>query len=117
MTNESATVPMPPIVIEPHEWRELAAILRRYAPNRRVLAFGSRATGHRVRRFSDLDLVIDGDALSLHEAARLDEALDESRLPFKVDVAQMAWLTPEFRKSIEPELVLLQEPEPLRHSG
>jgi predicted nucleotidyltransferase len=108
VATNAVTLPMPPIVIEPNEWQELASILHAYAPNRRVLAFGSRATGHRVRRFSDLDLVIDGVALSLHEAAMLDEALDESRLPFKVDVAQMAWLTPDFRARIEPEMVLVQ---------
>jgi predicted nucleotidyltransferase len=101
-------VSMPAIVMEPHEWEELARILRTYVQGRRVLAFGSRATGRRVRQFSDLDIVIDGEALSMHEQALLDEALDESPLPFKVDVVQMAWLTPEFRAGIEPELVLIQ---------
>jgi hypothetical protein len=38
----------------------------------------------------------------------LDEALDESRLPFKVDVVQAATLVPEFRARIEPERVLVQ---------
>ena len=69
-------------------------------------AFGSRATGKRVKRFSDLDLAVDGE-LTLGELANLDEALDESRLPFKVDVAQMATLTPEFEARIEPEMVLV----------
>ena len=31
------------------------------------------------------------------------EALDESRLPFKVDIVDLATLTPEFRARIEPE--------------
>ena len=108
MAIESATAQIPPIVIEPHQWEELAAILRTHLPGRRVRAFGSRATGHRVRKYSDLDLVIDGEAVPLHEIALLDEAFDESRLPFKVDVTQMAWLAPEFRARIEPEMVLVQ---------
>ena len=108
-TNEGQTPAVPPIVIGPHEWQELATILRNYLPGRRVWAFGSRATGRRVKPFSDLDLAIEGDALSLKEAAKLDEALDESRLPFKVDVADLSALTPEFRARIESELVLLQE--------
>ena len=108
MAIESATVQIPPIVIEPHQWEELAAILRMHLPSRRVWAFGSRATGHRVRKFSDLDLVIDGEAVPLNEIALLDEALDESRLPFKVDVTQMTWLAPEFRERINSEMVLVQ---------
>ncbi len=99
---------MPPIVIEPHQWEELAAILRAHLPGRRVWAFGSRATGRRVKRFSDLDLAVEGE-LTLREAALLEEALDESRLPFKVDIAELSSLTPDFRARIEPEMVLLQE--------
>jgi type I restriction enzyme S subunit len=101
--------PQPSIVMEPHQWQELFAILQTHLPGRRIWAFGSRATGRRVKRFSDLDLAIDGGPLPLKEAALLDEALDESRLPFKVDVVELAVLTPEFRARIEPEMVLVQE--------
>lgn len=108
MATELATLPTPPIVIDPHQWEELRAILSAHLPGRRVWAFGSRATGRRVKRFSDLDLLIEGDSLSFRQAALLDEALDESRLPFKVDVVQAATLVPEFRARIEPERVLVQ---------
>ena len=107
MTTEG-TNPIPPIVIEPHQWQELAAILREHLPGRRAWAFGSRATGNRVKPFSDLDLAIDEPALSLHESAMLEEALDESRLPFKIDIVELATISPEFRARIEPEMVLLQ---------
>ena len=40
----------------------------------------------------------------------LREALDESRLPFKVDIVDLATVTPEFRARIEPEMVLVQGP-------
>jgi predicted nucleotidyltransferase len=78
-------------VIEPHEWEELSGLLQRYAPGRRVWAFGSRATGQRVRRFSDLDIAVEGEELPFDEMAMLREALDESRLPFKVDVVQTGY--------------------------
>lgn len=104
-------LPIPKIVIEPHEWEELSAILVRYVPGRRVWAFGSRATGRRVRRFSDLDLLIDVESLFLTELADLDDALVESRLPFKVHVVPTVNLTPEFRARIEPEMVLVQDSE------
>jgi predicted nucleotidyltransferase len=97
-------------MIEPREWKELSAILESYAPGNRVWAFGSRATGRRVRRFSDLDIVIGGEELPFDQIAKLREALDESRLPFKVDIVQISMLTPEFRSRIEPEMVPIHEP-------
>jgi uncharacterized protein len=108
MAIEPQNLAMPPIAIEPHQWQELAAILRAHLPGRRVWAFGSRATRVRLKRFSDLDLAVEGGELPLREAARLHEALDESRLPFKVDIVDLATVTPEFRARIEPEMVLLQ---------
>jgi predicted nucleotidyltransferase len=110
VTTETTSPPKPRIVIEARQWDELSSILKAHLPGRRVWAFGSRATGRRVKRYSDLDLLIDGDSYSLKTAALLEEALDESRLPFKVDVVPISTLTPEFRARIEPEMVLIQEP-------
>ena len=109
MAIETMMANKPPIVVEPRQWEELRSILETHLPGRRVWAFGSRATGKRVKRYSDLDLLIDGEDFSFREAALLEEAMDESRLPFKVDVVQAATLTPEFRARIERDLVLLQE--------
>lgn len=108
MTVDVKTRLVPPIVVETHEWEELSDLLERYLPGRMIWAFGSRATGLRVRRFSDLDIAVGGEELPFDEMAMLREALDESRLPFKVDVLQLAALTPEFRARIEPSLVLIQ---------
>ena len=111
MTTAVQTLPMPPIAIEPWEWVELSAILREHLPNHPVWAFGSRATGQRVRRFSDLDLVVGGDtALPLAQRAVLHEAFDESRLPFKVDLTDLPSLAPEFRARIAAEMILVYGP-------
>lgn len=109
MATDSNTPPPRQIAIEPQEWAELSAILGHYAPGNIVWAFGSRATGRRVRRFSDLDIVVGGEELPFDQMAKLREALDESRLPFKVDVVQISTLTPEFRARIESEMVLVRE--------
>lgn len=114
MATDVRTRALPHIVIEPHQWEELSAILEKYASGRRVWAFGSRATGRRVRRFSDLDIALEGEELPFYQMAMLSDALDESRLPFKVDVLELASLAPEFRARIEPELVLVQEPDSLK---
>jgi len=108
LATNAKTRAIPPIVIEPHEWDELAVILRSYLPGRRVWAFGSRATGQRVRRFSDLDLAVDGGELTLSQLGTLHDVLDESRLPFKVDIVDLATVTPEFRARIQPDMVLVQ---------
>jgi predicted nucleotidyltransferase len=111
VATETTTPPKPPILIEPHEWEDLSDLLQRYVPGRRVWAFGSRATGLRVRRFSDLDIAVEGEELPFDEMASLREALDESRLPFKVDVVELSRVAPEFRSRIQPELVLVQGQE------
>lgn len=107
MASEGNVPLVPRIAIEPREWEELVGILRTHLPNRRVWAFGSRATG-RARRFSDLDLAVEGESLPFGALAKLRDALDESGLPFKVDIVELASLTPEFSARIEPEFVLLQ---------
>jgi predicted nucleotidyltransferase len=111
MASEAQAAFVPPIVIAPHEWEQLTAILQTYLSGRKVWAFGSRATGQRVKRFSDLDLAIEGNELTLCESALLEEVLDESRLPFKVDISELDQLTPEFRSHIQSELVLVQGQE------
>ncbi len=83
-------------------------ILRRHVPDRRVWAFGSRATGRRVKRFSDLDLAVEG-RLDLGVSFVLEVEFDESSLPIKVDVVQLGAITPEFRARIEKDFVLVQE--------
>lgn len=95
--------------MEAREWEELDAILRAHLRGRPIWVFGSRATRRRVRRYSDLDLAVGGDAPPLGALAALNEALDESCLPFKVDVAVVASMSPEFRARIEAEMVLVQE--------
>lgn len=98
----------PPIQIEPRHWEIVAALLRRHVPNAEVWAFGSRASG-RARRYSDLDLVIrDAAEVPFSTMAALADDLENSDLPFKVDVLDWALLTPTFREVIESGKVLAQ---------
>jgi uncharacterized protein len=107
MATEPRTPAVPPIYIEPWQWQELSAILQDCLPGRRIWAFGSRATGRYLKPFSDLDLAVEGPPITLRDSALLDHVLDESRLPFKVDVLFLDALTPDFRAGIQPDLVLL----------
>jgi uncharacterized protein len=97
-----------PVVMEPHEWAIVVDILREFAAGRAVWAYGSRATGRRVKRYSDLDLAVGGPAFARGEEATLDEAFDESRLPFKVEFQRLEAMSEEFRSRIEKDLVVVQ---------
>jgi predicted nucleotidyltransferase len=93
--------------IPEREWLLVAAILATHLAGRAVWAFGSRATGLRVKRFSDLDLAVEG-RLTFAERATLSEAFDEALIHFKVDLVETELIDDEFRRRIEPDLVLLQ---------
>ncbi len=88
----------------PEEQLELVrGILRQNIPGKRVWAFGSK-------RFSDLDLAVEGE-LTWAQRAQLAEAFEESLLPIKVDVAELDLLTREFRERIERDFVAVQMAE------
>jgi predicted nucleotidyltransferase len=88
--------------ITPDELSTVRAILTEHLPRDvRVYVFGSRAGG-KPRRFSDLDLSLEGaEPLSLIEMARLREAFEESLLPWKVDLIDRAAVSPAFGRIID----------------
>ncbi len=82
----------------------IRSILDEYIPDRKVMAFGSR-TSPESKPYSDLDLVIMGDEpLGLDDLALIKNAFAESDLPFRVDIIQWCRISPEFKKTIEPQL-------------
>ncbi|TAD88395.1 MAG: nucleotidyltransferase domain-containing protein [Alphaproteobacteria bacterium] len=89
----------------------LRAILRQCLPDEaQVWAFGSRVTG-RACRGSDLDLAIDaGRPLGQDAVAALREALENSDLPYPVDLVDLATASPGFRARIDSSL----RPFPIR---
>lgn len=88
--------------------RIVQSILARLAASRPVYVFGSRVTG-RARRRSDLDLAIGGNPpMGWTLRCDLKEAFDESDLPIRVDVVDLAEATGVFRKRIEGEWLPLE---------
>jgi predicted nucleotidyltransferase len=98
----------PPIAVTEEQWAILVELLDRFATGRPVWAYGSRARGTRVRPYSDLDLILGGAPLSGEEAWKLEEALDESRLPFRVELQHESAVSVEFRERIEKDFVVVQ---------
>ena len=71
-----------------------------------TFAFGSRATGVRLKPWSDLDLSIEGPTpLSFEAQGLLRHAFDESLLAFKVDVVDRQSVSEEFGRIIDQSKV------------
>jgi predicted nucleotidyltransferase len=88
----------------------ILSLLQSYLPKTTVWAFGSRVK-FTSRPDSDLDIV----ALIIPEQkshlSALKEALDESDLPFRVDVLDWNSIPENFKKNIEKEYAVLREAE------
>ena len=87
----------------------LCAILGQYFHNMpvSVFLFGSQA-GTVYRPDSDLDLLIDAAPdIPLSRRAQLQEAFEESTLPFRVDVVFRTDISPEFYQRIQEHLIPL----------
>jgi uncharacterized protein len=72
----------------------------------RVYLFGSSVTG-RLRRSSDIDVAIDAvRVLPAALLAELRERLEESAVPYDVDIVDLSAASPEIRASVERQGLL-----------
>jgi len=91
--------------IEERHWKILRGILHKYPYQ--FYAYGSRAKGT-ARKFSDLDLCYQED-IHLNNLAHLEADLEESDLPFIVELVNWKGMSPEFQELIKKDLVLIGE--------
>lgn len=104
-----STPSTPNIDLNPHDLAEVQRILKEYAPQYEVWAFGSRVTWT-AKAYSDLDLAIITDKpLSLGTLADLKNAFDESDLSIKVDLVDWATTGDAFREIIKKTAVVLHK--------
>lgn len=90
------------------ELAELQGILKRFVPDYKVWAFGSRVTGNH-KPYSDLDIALVGDEpISIQTRAALTEALSESALPYKVDIVDWASTSEAFQQLIDKQKRVIQ---------
>ncbi len=83
-------------------------ILSRYVPGNVVWAYGSRVKGTAHAR-SDLDIVVFG--VTLRQRYALIDALDESNIPFIIQVLSWENIPDDFKEEIEKQYFVLQEGE------
>lgn len=90
------------------QYQELVrALVKAHVPDAQVWVFGSRATG-RARPYSDLDLLFTRpEHLPWQSRCDLQDALEASELPFRVDIVETRSLTPPLRLRIEAERLAL----------
>lgn len=92
--------------LTPAQKEIVCAIVDAHLERQRVRVFGSRAHC-KAKPFSDLDLLVLGKPLGYRLRGALEEAFDESDLPFRVDIAEAATLSLEFLVRIESQAVAL----------
>jgi predicted nucleotidyltransferase len=91
--------------------KTLSALFEQYLPGVLVWAFGSRVKGN-FRPDSDLDLVVFSKPAQSASVSSLREALDESSLPFSVDVLVWDEIKQDFRDLILEKYVVFEHNEP-----
>ncbi len=95
--------------LSPRHREEIEALLHKHLPGVEVWAYGSRVNG-RSHDGSDLDLVLHGPKLAEIGTSRFAdfiEALQDSTIPFLVEVRDWARLPESFHCEIEREHVVL----------
>ena len=100
------------IDIHPDQLKIIQKILNKYlSEDVKVWVFGSRAK-QATKRSSDLDLALEGrEKINYQIIIQLQCDFEESDLPYKVDLVDMATISRGFRKNIEKDKTLLR-----RHS-
>lgn len=89
------------------EQREsLLRLLHRHLPGVTVWAYGSRVKGS-ARPNSDLDLVVFTAPTQHPQVSELKDALDESNLPFRVDLHVWDEIPEQFHEIIRSEYLAL----------
>ena len=94
--------------ISPDHLQMVRDILLRHVPEHHVLVFGSRAKGT-ARKYSDLDLAIMSESrLPFAVQCALEEAFEESDLPYRVDIIDFAGCSEPFQRIIIRDAVELE---------
>ena len=94
------------LALTPLQKKIVLAIVDAHLPGQSVKVFGSR-TQNTSKPFSDLDLLVSGRPLGDLLRGELEEAFDESDLPFRVDIAEASSLSKAFLASVEAQAIEL----------
>lgn len=97
------------IELSPAELAIVSKILAEHVPHCEVRAFGSRVNGN-SRKYSDLDIAIVGnEKLDIMLLYQMEEAFQDSLLPFSVDILDWHAISSNFRQLIQAQYEIIQE--------
>ena len=74
------------------EFDEMTAIFGKCKNLEKVILYGSRAKGN-YKKFSDVDITLEGDNLTLADLFQIQDLLYESDLPYMCDVSIFSRIT------------------------
>ncbi len=97
---------IPNLDISQQQLESLLALLHRHLPGVTVWAYGSRVKGT-ARPNSDLDLVVFTTPAQRTEVCGLTDALEESNIPFRVDLHVWDEVPDRFHEIIRNEYLVL----------
>ena len=89
--------------IEGKHWEIIQNILGKYP--HKFYAYGSRVKGT-AGKYSDLDLCFQ-EKIPWNVLSHIQEELEESNLPFKVDLVNWEWMSSNFQELIKKDLILI----------
>lgn len=92
--------------LTPRQHEIVLQAIERHLPGVEVWAYGSRVRGTSCAT-SDLDMVVFAPPERRREVSALREALEESSLPFRVDLFLWDEIPEEFKRNIKAEHVSL----------
>ena len=73
--------------------------------NLEIYVFGSRATG-KARKYSDIDIAIKSNAkIDTKKISKVEFELEETTIPYKIDVIDLKAISDTFKKCIEKDLI------------
>lgn len=74
------------------EFDEMTAIFGKFKNLEKVILYGSRAKGN-YKKFSDVDITLEGGNLTLADLFQIQDLLYESDLPYMYDVSIFSSIT------------------------
>jgi predicted nucleotidyltransferase len=97
------------IDVTAQQLKTILGIINRFIPGCEVRVFGSRFK-HTAKRHSDLDLILVADKrIDFKLLWKAKESLEESDIPFRVDIIDWNAISAEFKRSIGSEYEVIQK--------
>ena len=84
--------------------KKIIEIIKKYLPNCKIYLFGSRPR-KKHRQGADIDLALDnGKAIDFENISQISADIDDTNIPFLVDIVDMWKISTEMKNLISKEM-------------